>query len=343
MNNESKMRVGYIDSIKGLAIFLVVMGHAIAWQFEDFYGVFGSGEKLPLFWWFFIYSFHMPLFMFVSGYLFPHQFKGWKDISSYLIRKIYTLAIPFTVCTIFITNLLGGGNYWFLKTLFIIIFINTIGEIISQRFKQSFVVDVIFYIMIFVMLRILVKVLPGNIIQAVDFEHLNSFNYLAFCFGTLCRKYNFANQILENKKSFTVSIIIFFILFFCNIKGYNNKLFWLIPWGGLPLSGIICCWQLFRFHFTDGKIVKTFQYLGKHSLEIYILHFYFACNIPIIGTCVIELTKTGNAYNITTACNIQLIMSLLISCIICVLCIATFKVIRFSNVLSLLIFGRKNK
>ena len=115
MNNESKMRVGYIDSIKGLAIFLVVMGHAIAWQFEDFYGVFGSGEKLPLFWWFFIYSFHMPLFMFVSGYLFPHQFKGWKDISSYLIRKIYTLAIPFTVCSIFITNLLGGAIIGFLK------------------------------------------------------------------------------------------------------------------------------------------------------------------------------------------------------------------------------------
>ena len=115
---------------------------------------------------------------------------------------------------------MGGGNYWFLKTLFIIIIINTLGEIISQRFKKPLIVDVIYYIFIFVILRLLVKVLPENIIQFVDFDHLNSFNYLAFCIGTICRKSDIANNVLENKNIFTVSILIFTGLFYCGMKGY---------------------------------------------------------------------------------------------------------------------------
>lgn len=31
-----KQRIEYIDAIKGLAIFLMVMGHAIAWNYEDY-------------------------------------------------------------------------------------------------------------------------------------------------------------------------------------------------------------------------------------------------------------------------------------------------------------------
>ena len=238
---------------------------------------------------------------------------------------------------------LGGGNYWFLKTLFIIIIINTLGEIISQRFKKPLIVDVIYYIFIFVILRLLVKVLPENIIQIVDFDHINSFNYLAFCIGTICRKSDIANNVLENKNIFTVSILIFTGLFYCSMKGYNEHLFWLIPWGLLPLSGIICCWQLFRFRFTDGKVIKAFQYLGKHTLEIYILHFYFAIKFPYIGLFIRNLIQTDVAYNITTALNIQLILSIIVSVIICVLCITTFNVFRISNLVSLIIFGRKNK
>ena len=110
MSNEIRKRMAYIDSIKGFAIFLVVMGHAIAWQFEDFYSVLESDEMLPLFWWKVIYAFHMPLFMFVSGYLFPRRFTGFKDLQSYLFRKVYSLAIPYIVCSGLMELLLGGGQ-----------------------------------------------------------------------------------------------------------------------------------------------------------------------------------------------------------------------------------------
>ncbi|ROT03695.1 hypothetical protein ED388_12660 [Muribaculaceae bacterium Isolate-007 (NCI)] len=51
--------MGYIDCLKGFAIFLVVLGHVV-----QNYNLMDS--------WIFriIYSFHMPLFMFMSGYCF---------------------------------------------------------------------------------------------------------------------------------------------------------------------------------------------------------------------------------------------------------------------------------
>lgn len=56
-------RINWIDFLKGLGIFLVVLGH----------------NSIPpvIFGW--IYSFHMPLFFFISGYLFsPYKYTFWE-------------------------------------------------------------------------------------------------------------------------------------------------------------------------------------------------------------------------------------------------------------------------
>lgn len=53
-------RIGYIDIAKGIGILLVYIGHC------------DLDYKSNLFLW--IYSFHMPLFFFISGSLFtPHK------------------------------------------------------------------------------------------------------------------------------------------------------------------------------------------------------------------------------------------------------------------------------
>lgn len=63
-----KQRIEYIDAIKGLAIFLMVMGHAIAWNYDDYNAVcnFHPEQTINVKWgaiWQLIYSFHMPLFL----------------------------------------------------------------------------------------------------------------------------------------------------------------------------------------------------------------------------------------------------------------------------------------
>lgn len=54
-------RSQYLDIVKGAAMLLVFLGHSVQWAEADF-------MESPLF--HFIYSFHMPVFMLVSGWLF---------------------------------------------------------------------------------------------------------------------------------------------------------------------------------------------------------------------------------------------------------------------------------
>jgi fucose 4-O-acetylase-like acetyltransferase len=56
----AKQRIAYIDFLKGFTILLVILGHCIEFNDTDYWNniVFR-----------YIYSFHMPLFMFLSGYV----------------------------------------------------------------------------------------------------------------------------------------------------------------------------------------------------------------------------------------------------------------------------------
>ena len=68
--------------MKGMAIFLVVIGHV--------YGmVFNQGEDITYKW---ISSFHMPLFMFASGFIYMAT---KKDITyrDFLLKKVKRLMI----------------------------------------------------------------------------------------------------------------------------------------------------------------------------------------------------------------------------------------------------------
>ena len=67
----------WIDALKGIGIVAVVMGHGFAWD---------SGSILPL-----IYIFHMPLFFFLSGYL----YKPSPDLLAYLRKKTFHLLVPY--------------------------------------------------------------------------------------------------------------------------------------------------------------------------------------------------------------------------------------------------------
>lgn len=66
-------RIKWIDYAKALGIVLVVLGH--------------TGEKVPLITW--LYTFHMPLFFFLSGLTFSTTRKD------FISHKITTLLLPY--------------------------------------------------------------------------------------------------------------------------------------------------------------------------------------------------------------------------------------------------------
>ena len=82
-----KERIVYIDRLKGFGIFLVVLGHLIQNNVVN-----GTSNILFNI----IYSFHMPFFFFLSGYVAYKSTKidSFKTIPSYIRSKSIALLIP---------------------------------------------------------------------------------------------------------------------------------------------------------------------------------------------------------------------------------------------------------
>ena len=85
MLNRTNDHIALWDNLKFLLILLVVVGH-----FADFFTA-ESNSFRALF--LFIYSFHMPMFFFVSGWF----FKSKDNVGHQIIRKIKTLLGPYIV------------------------------------------------------------------------------------------------------------------------------------------------------------------------------------------------------------------------------------------------------
>ena len=84
MVNTFNNRVTWIDFFKGLGILLVVIGH--------------SNIPEILSWW--IWSFHMPMFFFISGFLFiPKRNPSFK---LFLSKRLKMLMIPYFIYSIFL-------------------------------------------------------------------------------------------------------------------------------------------------------------------------------------------------------------------------------------------------
>ena len=76
-----KKRMDYLDVAKGIAMFLVVMGHA-ALAYDTPY------------WRVAIYSFHMPLFFLVSGVVVGRAKDGW---GAFIKKNVLTLLVPYLI------------------------------------------------------------------------------------------------------------------------------------------------------------------------------------------------------------------------------------------------------
>lgn len=91
-------KILWLSIVQGWAILLVVIGHVNGFTYSDV-----PGEFYPLSEWLhrFCYSFHMPLFMFVSGALlyYSRLSKGWK-VSALYKDKLKRLLIPYLCFTI---------------------------------------------------------------------------------------------------------------------------------------------------------------------------------------------------------------------------------------------------
>jgi fucose 4-O-acetylase-like acetyltransferase len=340
--------IDYLDTLKGLAILLMLIGHCLAWNYEDFLTIIFNGKRTDMFWWHLIYSFHMPLFFWISGYLLPRQSLKLQDLKNLLIKRTYTLLIPF-ICSGTLMNILTNGegysNLWFLRSLYELTFLSLLYEFVKHKYSLDFKSDLLFFCILGLIIWVLSKKYTNNdISELLDLSSISGKNYIGFVFGIFCKRNIKFKRLLDNNYAYTVCLLIFTVLtctFFLNID--HNKLFKLL-FLLTPISAIICMVYICKHHINQkNKITHLLNYLGKYSLEIYIVHFLFGIRFFIITDYATKMIHSEYWRDLLWGHTFMLLTSIIYSAILIVICIPIIQIIRASNILSIILLGRKNE
>jgi acyltransferase 3 len=265
-----KERNSLIDVLKGFAIILVVMGHASQWFSDD-------DRSNPFY--VTIYAFHMPLFMFLSGYV---NFNTRGELN--LGKRFQVLVIPFFVwfliSAIYHSYILDIEKVW--EHLCVLIYKPTQGmwflwllfwecallylALKINKHREIWVMIGLWSILIF-----LHRVTGAQPIF-YGFPEL-CWYFIYFSLGYATHKYK--SQALKIIRAIGwVGFVAFPFLLQSSVDKSDYILFSLRLYA-LALTGIAASYVLWEgVCHSENKITQCLKYLGSISLEIYVTHYY---------------------------------------------------------------------
>lgn len=284
-----KQRLIWVDSLKGILIVLVVLGHAI----QETLKIDCVNSHI----WNYIYSFHMPAFMAVSGYLSykilnKASINNLKDIVnsslSMLYRRGQQLLVPFFLWALIkilvyqeltidsITNvfLYPDRSFWFLWVLFFISASYKIIECLSVSLRLDIDKLIITFCVLFTLIMIVAE------FRLFGYQFF-SYYFLFYSLGYFLHKYNYS--FIYNKVIILCFTIIWLVLaWFWNM----HELPVFLKWVPLPSSllqygfrfitafvAIIAIWGISPLVLVRKNLCNIpFIHLGKISLGIYVVH-----------------------------------------------------------------------
>jgi fucose 4-O-acetylase-like acetyltransferase len=327
-----KERIVWIDEVKGFAILLMVMGHAVAWNYRDS-SVLQGGPPIYNF----IYSFHMHLLFFISAYTsYKAEICSFAKTIHRIIEKFERLMLPYflTGFLLFITR--GTYGYWFLLTLFefysVYYLLSWLSQIVNK--KQNVLLECSIYIIPWVIATFLFKVHNFQMLNPMDIGKFYTY-YPFFTLGVFSSKYKLIEKL--NDLFFSVALILFSVMFIINNKFLFGFPVSYVFHNVIPLCAIIMCVYLFKKKDTGHeKIQSMFSYLGKNTLGIYMFHICFVAQIYEIGDFILAQN------NVLTRMLLELILSLVNASIAIVLSLISIKILHASRILSYLLLGEKS-
>lgn len=307
-----------IDTIKGMLIFLVVFGHMLETNLnnECFKYIYS-----------FIYSFHMPVFIFISGFL----SKACKDIN--IEKLINGVIIPLVIFNVFYetANLLKNGDfsgYFYLAAPYWLMWY--LLSLLLWKIISPFILSTQHPLIIAIAISLFFQYLNFN---GLSFSAMRTFSFLPFyIMGCLAFKHSL--HIKKPSTRFTLITLITSLACLA-LVAKNVPIPFLYGSGGFNSLG------LNNFHFLGYRLLSYLgvalliasifylhpslsflSRLGGYSLSIYLMHGLF---IRELSAFLLNNTPQS----------ILLATQILACCIVCYM--LSFRAI---NVLLLAIFNK---
>lgn len=366
-NQPKKPRLEWLDALRGFTMIMVVANHVCNFAFVlpnqasssmQFFVLF----RMPLF--FFVSGF----LAYRASQIWSLKTLGEQLLKKFRVQTIPTIVFFLTGAAFignkFIPTVMdwlsqtAKGGYWFtivLLYMFIVYYLFCYVESLfmakqngktKQKVKSWMPITLLFIISIcFYETCYLPKYFSwafghkGTTNMFINYTSLNQlFIYFPFfLYGNIVRRYWDKVQIVFDSKWFFPIIIV--ILIFAGLdsrKWHLLRMAWaIVPLTLARFTLLTIVFMYFRYYhqyFTKRTVVgRSFQYIGRRTLDIYLLHLLFMPNLPNIGEFFV---KYRHNFIVDTT------LSLIIGLIIIGFCIITSNILRISPFLKKWLFGR---
>lgn len=287
-------------------------------------------------------EFRMPLFFFVSGFVLFKASRVWdvKEILAFFKKKLPVQLVFPLICLaacLAITHIDSFPNafflplkdgYWFTFVLLEFYVFYVLLQLLPFKGKAADVVEVLAGVVAFTGIWCAHHFNP-NFLESrgmVGLFSVPEWNYFFyFIFGVQARKHFLAfEKVLDNSAFMTLCLVAFIGV---NIAGR------LLAVAGI--LGVVLVFSFFRRYqqnFTkESRLGRTMQYVGRHTLDIYLLHYFFI------------YTNDWSKYKsfLEDLPLLELGCSLVISVLIIALCLIVSNFLRLSPFIARYCFGSK--
>lgn len=332
-------RMHEFDALRGFSMLSVVFVHAL-----NCTGI-SAGEMVSGA---FVISFFMPLFFFISGFFAYKPLDEWTytTYKRQIPQKIKALIICTFVFYTFRYYLLGVDlfgwlhngfmGYWFTIVLFDMFAIYYVVTIIAHLFNRDFIIPVM-----------IVLGLAGPILIQLGYAYADTigtiFGVTNLCFylqwfvlGLVIRRYYKKFECIVLNKYVSAFLFISYIIGLC---GFHNNLppvvAKVVDSIIVPYIGVITITSLFfsfrNFFVGTSKIGRALCFVGKRTLDIYMLHYFFLPSLPMLGSWLVP----------NSMILFQLVYGLGIAVLITAICLLLSSCLRTNPILADWLFGVK--
>lgn len=274
----------FLDFMRGIAIFFVLWGHSI--QYLACNDIFLDNLVFKA-----IYSFHMPLFMFLSGYTFYWSCKKRK-LKYVLSSRLKGIAIPMLVWGI-ISFVLSLRNE--IPNSLLSIVKSIVSNCLEIWFLWAVLVSSVFVAVIYKS-GIRMKTLKYSlmILSMVFIAILPRKNNILFVYPYFIIGFVFSENNVFSLDTYRKIEPIFLLIWLCLIPFYKRQHYiytsGILPCGSeygfwvqmgidtyryvVGLAGVLAVVFIARLlydRFREKKVMKLMEYAGIHSLDIYVM------------------------------------------------------------------------